>query len=120
MFNLFPAIQPKAPEGVEYLSSADAKGLIDRGEAAMVVDVRSLEEWSMGRVPGAYHAPVNALAKHMKAFEPHRGKTVVLYCRTQQRSGFAAGLLAKAGFTDLKVINGGILQWSQNGYPLEK
>lgn len=120
MFNLFQMMQPKAPDGVEFLSPADAKGLIDRGEAAMVVDVRTPEEWSMGRIPGAYHAPVDSLRNHMKTLDPHRDKTVILYCRTQQRSGFAAGLLAKAGFTDVKVINGGILQWAQNGYPLEK
>ncbi|MBF0170939.1 MAG: rhodanese-like domain-containing protein, partial [Nitrospinae bacterium] len=66
------------------------------------------------------HAPLNILGEHMKALAPHREKTVVVYCRTQQRSGFAAGQLAQSGFTDVKVINGGILQWAQNGYPLEK
>jgi rhodanese-related sulfurtransferase len=120
MFNLFNVFQTKVPDGVEFIGVADAKTLMDDGKVAAVIDVRGLDEWVMGRIPGAYHAPVGQLAAHMNELSKHRNGTLVVYCRTQNRSGFAAGQLATAGFTDVKVINGGILQWVNEGMPLEK
>jgi rhodanese-related sulfurtransferase len=43
-----------------------------------------------------------------------------LICRSGNRSGKAAALLASKGFKDLVNMAGGMLQWNALGLPIEK
>jgi phage shock protein E len=70
---------------------------------AMIVDVRSPEEFSDGAYPGAVNIPLPELSQRMG--EIPKDKSVVLYCLSGARSASAARTLKKAGYTD--VINAG-------------
>lgn len=71
---------------------------------ALVVDVRTPEEFKTGHLPGAVNIPVAEVEKRIAEFGD-KSKPVVVYCRAGRRSGTAKGLLEKAGYTD--VSNGG-------------
>lgn len=86
-----------------------------------LVDVRDAKDFDgeTGHVPGALNLPLGELTAHIEELAPWRKDGVVLICRTQVRSGQAARLLAKHGFSGLRVVRGGILAWREVGYPTE-
>ena len=50
----------------------------------------------------------------------HKGQPVILVCRTDKRSAKAAGVLQAAGFRDVRVLRGGMEQWTRNSLPVEE
>ncbi|NJD36303.1 MAG: sulfurtransferase [Betaproteobacteria bacterium] len=86
-----------------------------------VVDVREAKDFDgeTGHVPGSLNLPLNQLPAHIDELASWRKDGIVLICRTQVRSGQAARLRAKHGFTGLRVVRGGILAWRELGYPTE-
>lgn len=72
---------------------------------ALVVDVRTPEEFATGHLPNAINIPyeqiVTELAKHNIA----KDSPMVLYCRSGRRSTIAIEALSAAGFNHL--YNGG-------------
>jgi rhodanese-related sulfurtransferase len=73
---------------------------------AVIVDVRTPEEFATGAYPHAVNIPVQALARRMG--ELPRDTPIVVYCASGMRSASAAAALARAGFAD--VVNGGGLR----------
>lgn len=66
---------------------------------AVVLDVRSAEEYRTGALPGARNIPHDQLAGRAAAELPDRNAPVALYCRSGRRSAFAAETLRKLGYT---------------------
>lgn len=94
---------------------------LQRDADIAVVDVRDAADFDgeTGHVPGALNLPLGELPARIAELEPWRANGVVLICRTQVRSGQAARLLARQGFSGLRVVRGGILAWRELGYPTE-
>lgn len=86
-----------------------------------LLDVRTQEEHEgeLGHLPNSLLIPVQELANRMKELEVFRGKTILAYCRTGNRSGKAAGFLAQHGFTAINM-DGGMVQWNKQGLPVAR
>jgi rhodanese-related sulfurtransferase len=72
-------------------------------EQAVLVDVRSKEEWDKGHVAGAVLLPVDSLRKHSLDREKlaetlPKGKPLYLYCLVGMRSKAAAVILKREGY----------------------
>lgn len=67
----------------------------------IIIDVRSPEEFAEGHVAGALNLDFNSgeFAEAITGLDPDA--TYALYCRSGNRSGQAAALLAGAGFTSV-------------------
>jgi phage shock protein E len=87
--------------GVRKMPAGIVKQKIDAG--ALIIDVRTPEEFRDGAYPGARNIPISNLGARLG--ELPREKPVVLYCASGARSAAAARALKQAGFTD--VINAG-------------
>lgn len=85
----------------------DAKHLIANG--AVVIDVRTPDEFAAGHLPNATNIPIQEFAARIgevdKLVAGNHGKDVVVYCRSGKRSGKAKSQLDAAGYT--RVVNGG-------------
>ncbi len=86
---------------------------IIKSDSVQLVDVRKLDEFTEGHIPGAIHIDVltpsflsNALAKLDKK------RPCAVYCRSGKRSAMAATLFAKEGFT-VTNLSGGIIAWTE-------
>ncbi|MDY6029163.1 MAG: rhodanese-like domain-containing protein [Acidaminococcaceae bacterium] len=79
-----------------------------RTEGAMLLDVRSAEEFAEGHLPGSVNLPLPALADGVKTIAP--STPVFVYCRSGARSGRAADELMRMGYGSVKNI-GGILDY---------
>jgi phage shock protein E len=71
---------------------------------ARIIDVRSPAEFKDGAYKGAVNIPLSTLPARMFELEP-KDKPIVLYCASGARSGQAARLLKRAGWSD--VVNAG-------------
>lgn len=81
-------------------STSDMSERIKAG--AMIVDVRTPEEFRSGAYPGAKNIPVQELSGRLS--EIPKDKSVVVYCRSGSRSAKATQILKQAGYD---VANGG-------------
>ncbi|MFP5253598.1 MAG: rhodanese-like domain-containing protein [Actinomycetes bacterium] len=90
-------------DAVRTVDAAAAQQLIDDG--AVVVDVRTPEEFASGHLADARNIDVQADSFRAEVDELDRDATYVLYCRTGARAGAAGELMREMGFTD--VVNAG-------------
>lgn len=88
---------------------------VDGGAAHQLVDVRTPEEFASGHLPDAINIPLQELSGRLG--EIAANEPVVLYCRSGNRSGQAAQLLAGAGYTQILDL-GGIIAWEAAGLPV--
>jgi rhodanese-related sulfurtransferase len=92
--------------------------LLGNGAECQVIDVREFSEFTHERIADAQLMPLSNFEKH--ADEIDHSKPVYLMCRSGNRAKQAAERLSKKGFTDIHVIDGGMLAWSQAGLPVVK
>jgi len=97
------------------LSPEIAAELLARGDAQLV-DVREPYEHAAGRIGGARHVELTALAAEAETIE--RDRPVIFYCRVGARSGMAAEAFAASGW-DAYNLSGGIVSWVVAGLPIE-
>lgn len=96
------------------------KQKLDTGEDALLLDVRSEEDYvgEQGHVKGSLLVPLEELNKRLPEIESFQEKTVMIICRTDSRSAKAAQILVKHGFADVHVIKQGMTEWNKKGYPV--
>jgi rhodanese-related sulfurtransferase len=69
-------------------------------EGAVLLDVRTPDEFRQGHPEPARNIPVQELAQRMGEIGPP-GTKVVVYCAAGGRSAMAVGLLTRSGYTDV-------------------
>lgn len=114
------ACAPAAPaEGaaVSDISPADYQSqFVSTAADHLLIDVRTPEEFATGHIAGAINISVETIADRLS--EIPQGQTIVLYCRSGNRSAQAAQILAGAGYTGIRDL-GGINDWVSQGYPIQ-
>ena len=94
------------------ISPKAARDLLASGKDALLIDVRTLEEFVAGRIAGSVLLPYDQITATSAAavVGPNKDRTVIVYCRTGRRSEIAAATLASLGYR--KVLDlGGIGAW---------
>ena len=81
---------------------------LNKGESVTILDVRELDEWESGHIPGAIHIPLGQISRALNELDPR--KEVVVVCRSGNRSGMACDFLSSMGH---QVVNmpGGMSTW---------
>jgi rhodanese-related sulfurtransferase len=118
----------QARQAATEISPEDAQQAIDQG--ALVLDVREPREFLERRVAGAKNVPRGLLELKAAADSPvndpeladHPEEHVVVYCTKSPsaRSLFAAQTLATLGYTNVRVLEGGLNAWGEAGLPTEE
>jgi len=93
---------------------------IERGQAPLVLDVRSRVEYADGHVPGAVHVPFWLLPLSWARFEDRRGEPVVVYCGHGPRAWVAARYLRRRGFRAVIELDGHWSAWRRQRLPVVK
>ncbi len=91
----------------------DAQELLRVG--ALLIDVREKAEWDAGHAPKAKHHPLGDLTRSMTRLP--EGRTLVVVCRSGNRSARATKMLTRAGF-DAMNLTGGMTAWQGAGLPM--
>ncbi len=72
---------------------------------ALLLDVRSPEEYSGGHIPGSVNLPLPEIDQAESRF-PDKSRPVFIYCLSGARSGQALAVMKRQGYTDLTNIGG--------------
>jgi sulfur dioxygenase len=88
-------------------------------EEVQILDVREPDEFTgpLGHIAGAMLIPLGQLAD--RTGELMRDRPIVAVCRAGSRSAQAIAILQQVGFGDIANLNGGMLRWRAEGYPVE-
>ena len=97
----------------------DPHGLEEFSGPVQILDVREEDEFigPLGHIEGAVLIPLGQLAERVE--ELKRDQPVVAVCRAGSRSAQATAILQQAGFSEIANLNGGMLRWRAEGYPVE-
>ncbi len=84
----------------------------------ILLDVRTTEEFDgeLGHLPDAVLIPVQELEQRVSELEQYKGKKIIAYCRTGNRSGKAASFLNQKGY-DVVNMQGGMVEWNEKKLP---
>ena len=73
---------------------------------AVLLDVRSVEEFQGGHLPGAINLPLPEISSKTAEKFPDRDMPLYLYCRSGRRSENARRILQDAGYSNVHNLGG--------------
>ena len=102
------------------INPQEATLLINKQDA-IVVDVRSAEEFKKGHIVNAKNVTVSQIDEgKFAAIENNKKTPIIVVCATGTRSGGAGDKLAKAGFEQVNNLFSGMSGWSAANLPTTK
>ncbi len=107
MLSIYMALQMVTPVQIfaddKHSICVDFFNKVNHG--AVLVDVRTKEEFMQGSLSGSINVPYDQIDINLKQFPSDRNKEIVLYCKSGRRSELGKQTLAKLGYKN--VINAG-------------
>jgi hydroxyacylglutathione hydrolase len=97
------------------VSATEAKKIIENNKA-ILLDVRSREEWERGHVKGATHIYIGHLEDNLEKLP--KVKPIISTCGWGGRGGIGASILKRNDFEPVYNLLGGMRAWSTMGYPM--
>lgn len=94
--------------------------LISSTPEAVVLDVRTPEEFSEGHIANAKNINVKDENFEAEIQKLDKTKPYFVYCRSGARSAKAAAILREKGFSSVKEMSGGILKWNAEHLEVQK
>ena len=107
-------INPRELTG-ERISPQDLKNLLDNKEDVLVLDTRNEYETRVGKFENAIDLNLDTFRDFPEAIESlpeeYKNKQIVMYCTGGIRCEKASAVMMKAGFADVKQLEGGVLDY---------
>jgi rhodanese-related sulfurtransferase len=102
------------------VSAKDFQQLINDKTNATLLDVRTPNEVAQGVIKNPEIIDFYDPEFKAKLDKLDKSKPVLIYCRSGRRSGIAMSTLRELGFLEVYNLQGGILEWSEAGFAIEK
>lgn len=97
------------------LAPKDFQSKIKSTENAVVIDVRTADEFSTGHLTNAVNMDWNDAATEAQLKSLDQSKTYFVYCLSGGRSSSAANFMRTNGFKNVIELNGGMMAWRSEG-----
>ena len=94
----------------EQISQDEAMQMMQEQTDYLIVDVRRPDEFAEGHIAGAINVPNEEITDEMPELQPDKEQTLLIYCRSGNRSKEASQKLAEIGYTKVYEF-GGINTW---------
>ena len=95
-----------------YIEPAALQARLQRGEAIQLIDVRMPVEHKISSITAARLIPLYQLSTRLSELDNQR--PLVLFSREEYLSTKGAMILLEAGYSDVKVLRGGINAWARS------
>jgi len=121
MANCTPAEKKEATDSeVVALSPRDFKSTLASKPDAILVDVRTPDEFSEGIIEGAINIDFKDPSFGEKINALDKSKPYFLYCLSGKRSGDAAKQMDSVGFKSIYMLEGGFKDWKNAGLEIAR
>lgn len=105
--------QSQDTKGYENLDAKQTEKLLNEGKNILVIDVRSDNEYEKGHLINAINIPYDDDFKsELREIKDYKDKTILVYCKTGNRSEKAAVKLVDNGFKNIKNATEGIDEYN--------
>lgn len=111
---MFDITEPNVPQ----ITAEEVKKSLDAKEEVTLLDVRTVGEYSRGKIKGGVNLPVDEITHKIETVIPDKSKKVFVYCLSGSRSIHAADAMIKLGYTNVFNLTSGLLAWRAKGYPV--
>ena len=101
------------PSEINIISESDFIELQDSDYT--LIDVRTQDEFDLGHIDGAINLDFYSDSFQNDILSIPKNETIILYCRTNNRSSKTATILKENGYREILVIRGGITEWVKKG-----
>jgi rhodanese-related sulfurtransferase len=91
---------------------------IKESDDVYLIDVREQWEYDEGHIPGVTLIPMGQVSDRLD--EIPTDKSVIVTCRTGNRSGQVTDYLRQVGFDNVHNMAGGIVAWEAEGFEIER
>jgi rhodanese-related sulfurtransferase/thiol-disulfide isomerase/thioredoxin len=114
---------PPKPEKVAKsprMTVEELKKMMDEGSTVVIVDTNEEMNYKMKHIKGAVHFPWAKVIREPGSLP--KDKLLVLYCGCigeEASEDVAQQLMKDYGYTNIKVLDGGLMRWIKLGYPVE-
>lgn len=98
---------------MEDITVVELKERMANNEKLNIIDVRETNEYEAFNI-GAKLIPMSELTDRLEEFEPYKNEELILHCRSGARSGRAKQYLEGLGYTKVRNLLGGMLEWQEN------
>ena len=88
----------------------ELKQRMDAGEQLFIIDVREPHEYEEFNI-GAQNIPLSSIPMKIYDFDDDKDREIIVHCRSGARSNTAKALFVQMGFTNVKNLLGGMLDW---------
>lgn len=120
-FFLFVAVLAEGnAQTVQAVDAVKFKELITTTKDAILLDVRTPEEYSRGHIAGSTAIDIADPAFVSKINLLQKDKTILIYCLSGSRSYVAANYMSKNGFKQIYNLQRGLMDWNQRGFAFEQ
>lgn len=94
------------------ISCKEVKDKVTNKEDCFILDARGPEEYEAMRLGiGEVLIPLGAIRDRMQDFPTDKNKEIICFCKISLRGYEAANILMSHGYTNVKVMEGGIMAW---------
>ena len=94
------------------LEQEDWRDQLNNDANAIILDVRTDDEFSEGMIPGAINIDIYKGQGFIYSIEElDKSKNYYVYCRSGGRSGQACSIMSQLGFENTYNLLGGIMNW---------
>lgn len=107
----------ESSKGAKGLSTQQLTNAVNQ-QNAVVVDIRSREDFQEGHITDAINIPSAELADQLSQLEKHKNNPIILVCGMGHATGSAAKTLEENGFLDVSKLLGGMAEWRASKLPV--
>jgi phage shock protein E len=102
-----------------YADPAKLAQAIEIGNAPLIIDVRSPEEYQSGHVPGAMLLPIQAFPGVIERLPTDKQQLIVVYCEIGARARLAKIVLTASGYQNVQHLDGNMRGWRERGLRMD-
>ncbi len=99
-------------------SVGELKQKLDSKENIQFIDCREKGEWDEAHIAGVTLLPLSELEAKYASVLKDKNASIIIHCRSGKRSMNACFFLLSKGYSHLTNVEGGILSWVQEGFPV--
>lgn len=100
------------------ISCRDAAALMASDSLYAVLDIRERGEFNARQIANATSLPRSQIEFRIAELVPNRQIPIVVYDDDGKRAELAAATLVRLGYSDVRMLGGGLPSWQEAGYPM--
>jgi rhodanese-related sulfurtransferase len=116
----FPSVMAVA--SMAAMHARELKARLSSTDPPVLLDVREPEEFvgELGHIAGSLLVPLDALERRLPKLAGYVDRDLVVVCRAGARSATAGAILRNAGFKRVWNLEGGMIAWGRERFPVQR